>query len=1758
MPIFPIATITTANPDNVIAAAGTGPVSLGIAAPIDSLDNPVTITLDTLPGYGVLQFFDGSSWVDVTTPGTAVTTEELTSLRYTPPANGEHGGDTLIYTVTDGPAAAQGAIAFSVEVDSAGPALLYFTSFDGTGKPLPDLYAVDANGNVSGPIIGNANGDNSGIDGGLFQYAGNLYFNAFDSSGSEALFSLDPNGAVTEVADTSDPGQFFPANFGVNADFTEFAGRLYFRDGTGVGEINADGTSQFIDINGNNQAFNDNLNGGFVEFDHSLYFAANTPTTNGFSPDLIKLDSDGTVTEISTRAPANAAFGSNTGEDGGLFVFNNALYFNAFSDALGDTLFRLDAGSTTPVPVDPTGTVLLHLPTTAETSSAFHAFGANLYFNEFSSAVGDDTLFQLAPDGTLTPLTYFGEGLEGAGALGGYADFAGGTYFVANTSSTGMALFRLDADGTITDVYDDGGAGAFDANLVSGFAVFNGSLYFDAYSSTGDSLFKLDPNGMLTTVAVNGGGTTNAGVEGGFRQLGDSLYFTAFGANGYELASLNADGTVHVYDFNPGPGANGIVPGDGEALGLFPLTVLHGTGGTDVLAGGSFSEILDAGAGNDVLEGRGGNDVLIGDGGADIFKFDASGPANVDTITEYAFTFGGGDLLDLSALLDANFTPTSNISDFVRLVAVGQDLKVQVDTDGPANGQNWTDVAILDGSNTGAVDAATVFFAGADHTLVEPDLRNLRTVDLAGGGWAVTWSQTGDDDGTPDLNIYARVFDAQGHQIGSTFEVSDPNDMDDQNDLLTALPNGDFAVTWQSCDDEILTRVYDATGNEVSAGTQTVVSGANFPIPGQAITLNSGGYAVIWDQIDLPGAGGDNVYVATFNADGSPDSGPVLANSPGAHPDDLSTAIGPSDVAERNEIVRLDDGYAVTWLSSRDTGPSGGLEDSVFVRVFENDGNAVTAEIQANSTDGGVTSVDGGFFDTQPEIVALGGDNFGVFWESDSLSGTQQIFARVFNAGSYTAATPLRVDGNTDPTVLAETQHATGLTNGGFVALWGQYDTLDPNSDLYVQTYDSTGAIAAGSQFGGIKVNQVSGVVNLPDQVIALADGGFAVLFESIRDDGTGSGPDQDVFIRTFAADGSPTSGEVMVNTADSVVDAGEVMVALADGSFAVLWTRSASDELHQDVLLQRLSPTGALLGTPLLVDSTPFDNTNPNEQSGVAEFRTSLTSNQDLMVAAIDFITQDFNTVFPNTGFNYFFPLDLHVVPASGLAPNIPPSAPIDSNAAINSVTEGAAAGTPVGITASSTDLEDGTNLAYSLITNPGNFFQIDAASGVVTVSAAGAAGIDYESVPGHAYAISVQASDSQGGTNASNFSIAVGDAAPAAAPDNYSVTMNHALTVAAGSGVLANDADVNGGAITAVLNSGPTHSAAFALGSDGSFAYTPAASFVGSDSFTYHVDDGTLAGNVATVTLTVAPTQLDEGFHGDFDGNHIADLLVRGPDGTLTLLQSQTAGGQLTSSTNLGLVGTDWQIDGSADFNGDGKSDILWRDDDGTVALWQMNGAQLAINTSLGLVGNEWHIDGSANFNGDGKNDILWRNDSGAVALWQMNGSQIASNASLGSVGTEWHVVALADVGNDHRSDILWRNDNGTVALWQMNGTQVVSNTSFGVIGNDWHVVGAGDFNGDGNNDILWRDDDGTVAIWQMNGASIQSNQAIGLVGPEWRIEGTADFNGDGKTDILFQNDDGTLATWTMNGTHIASQQIAGDVNPATAPAVHHYDLV
>jgi VCBS repeat-containing protein len=119
---------------------------------------------------------------------------------------------------------------------------------------------------------------------------------------------------------------------------------------------------------------------------------------------------------------------------------------------------------------------------------------------------------------------------------------------------------------------------------------------------------------------------------------------------------------------------------------------------------------------------------------------------------------------------------------------------------------------------------------------------------------------------------------------------------------------------------------------------------------------------------------------------------------------------------------------------------------------------------------------------------------------------------------------------------------------------------------------------------------------------------------------------------------------------------------------------------------------------------------------------------------------------------------------------------------------------------------------------------------------------------------AFSYRIEDGRGGFATATATIAVTavNDAPVSVTDGYRTSRDTALVVTAADGVLANDLEVDGNALSAILVSGVSHGT-LSLAAGGGFTYTPAAGYVGSDSFRYKANDATVDSDAITVTLWV-----------------------------------------------------------------------------------------------------------------------------------------------------------------------------------------------------------------------------------------------------------------------------------------------------------------
>ena len=161
-----------------------------------------------------------------------------------------------------------------------------------------------------------------------------------------------------------------------------------------------------------------------------------------------------------------------------------------------------------------------------------------------------------------------------------------------------------------------------------------------------------------------------------------------------------------------------------------------------------------------------------------------------------------------------------------------------------------------------------------------------------------------------------------------------------------------------------------------------------------------------------------------------------------------------------------------------------------------------------------------------------------------------------------------------------------------------------------------------------------------------------------------------------------------------------------------------------------------------------------------------------------------------------------------------------------------------------------------------------------------------------------------SGGGSNvylgAVNVDIAAVNDDPVALDDTTSSPNEGATFNQGAPGVLGNDSDPDGDALTAVLVSGPSHAESFTLNPDGSYTYRHDGTENFSDSFVYRAEDGNGGFDTATVYLTINP-------RNDFPVNSVPGAQSTSED---TPLEFSSTNGNAISISDVDAGTGDMQI--------------------------------------------------------------------------------------------------------------------------------------------------------------------------------------------------------------------------------------------------------
>jgi uncharacterized protein (DUF2141 family) len=315
--------------------------------------------------------------------------------------------------------------------------------------------------------------------------------------------------------------------------------------------------------------------------------------------------------------------------------------------------------------------------------------------------------------------------------------------------------------------------------------------------------------------------------------------------------------------------------------------------------------------------------------------------------------------------------------------------------------------------------------------------------------------------------------------------------------------------------------------------------------------------------------------------------------------------------------------------------------------------------------------------------------------------------------------------------------------------------------------------------------------------------------------------------------------------------------------------------------------------------------------------------------------------------------------------------------------------------------------------------------------------------------------------------------------------------------------------------------------------------------------VDNARSLTNTMPIAATFRATAVvDYSFaaRNDFNGDGRSDLMWRYTGATTPNVRWSFMNGITRSSSYYQTLNTAYRVVATGDFNGDGKVDLVWRSGSASQLLFWMsnNGTSFTAAWLTGL-GAGWNVVGAGDINADGKSDLLWHYgtyQAGNFQYWLLNGPIATSKVSL-TMGSGYRVVAAGDFNGDHKLDILWQS--GTTNSYRMwvRGTSGFTGTSFAGPGTGWTVAGAGDVNNDDKADIVWylkQNVASNFRYWVMNGATKVSQKSYSQ-NAGYSVAALGDYDGNGQLDVVWRASQSTnLRMWRNFGGTIVGGDVVG----------------
>lgn len=262
---------------------------------------------------------------------------------------------------------------------------------------------------------------------------------------------------------------------------------------------------------------------------------------------------------------------------------------------------------------------------------------------------------------------------------------------------------------------------------------------------------------------------------------------------------------------------------------------------------------------------------------------------------------------------------------------------------------------------------------------------------------------------------------------------------------------------------------------------------------------------------------------------------------------------------------------------------------------------------------------------------------------------------------------------------------------------------------------------------------------------------------------------------------------------------------------------------------------------------------------------------------------------------------------------------------------------------TLNTTDVDTGDTFTYTIVGGAdAGVFSIGGVGNDELILSDGV--LDYESQS--SYTIMIRTTDSQGAFYEESVTVSVNDLNDAPIAIDDAITTDEDIPFTSSIDLDANDTDVDGDTLSVVAGTFATaQGGSIMIAADGSYTYTPATNFHGTDSVDYTLTDGTLT-DVGTLTITVNPIN-------DIATIVSGESLVTGDEDTIitdTLTITDSADGMSNPNytiSNDGIHGTAnidantgaWSYTPDSNWHGSDSFVVSVTDDDGNVETHMIN---------------------------------------------------------------------------------------------------------------------------------------------------------------------------------------------------------------------------